>query len=248
MLPLSGLKTIDVEGVARPFPDPCPKRTKCPLLASCRQPNRRCGRGGAGARTAAESDDAQSRQYVRPGALCYRSRFGHALQCGVACGARCWGSALLLRIGLEGADGVGSIVVARLHATCRQPNRRCGRGGAGARTAAESDDAQSRQYVRPGDLCYRSRFGMRCSAGSRVVRCARRWIGLEGPSARMALGRWSRVGCTRLAGNQIGDAGVEALARALPPSLTTLKLHSTCSPGLFAIALGLGMRCSAGRM
>jgi hypothetical protein len=67
-----------------------------------------------------------------------------------------------------------------------------------------------------------------------------------GQCAHGALGRWSRVGCTRLAANQIGDAGVEALARALPPSLTTLILDSTCGPRLFAIALGLGMRCSAG--
>ncbi len=38
------------------------------MLADCRQPNRRCGRGGAGARTAAESDNAPSPWYVRQGA------------------------------------------------------------------------------------------------------------------------------------------------------------------------------------
>ncbi len=55
-----------------------------------------------------------------------------------------------------------------------------------------------------------------------------------------------RVGCSRLAANDIGDAGVEALARALPPSLTELHLSGTCGVGSFAVTLGRGMRCSAG--
>ena len=41
----------------------------------------------------------------------------------------------------------------------------------------------------------------------------------------------------RIADNQIGDAGVEALARNLPPSLATLSLDGTCLR-FFAIALG----------
>jgi hypothetical protein len=55
-----------------------------------------------------------------------------------------------------------------------------------------------------------------------------------------------RVGCSRLAANRIGDAGVEALARALPPSLTELHLNCTCCVGSFAVTLGRGMRCGAG--
>ena len=45
----------------------------------------------------------------------------------------------------------------------------------------------------------------------------------------------------RLADNDIGDAGVEALARALPPSLTTLYLDGTFGLGFRAVALGLGI-------
>ena len=42
---------------------------------------------------------------------------------------------------------------------------------------------------------------------------------------------------------------MEALARALPPSLTALNLDGTCGAGgLFAVAVGLGMRCVAGRV
>jgi hypothetical protein len=52
-------------------------RLGCSRLAVCRQPHRRCGCGGAGARTATESDDALSRRYVRPGLSCCRSRSGH---------------------------------------------------------------------------------------------------------------------------------------------------------------------------
>ena len=48
--------------------------------------------------------------------------------------------------------------------------------------------------------------------------------------------------------NQIGDPGVEALACALPPSLTTLYLASTYGLGFFAVFIELGMRCGAGRM
>jgi hypothetical protein len=64
--------------------------------------------------------------------------------------------------------------------------------------------------------------------------------------ALVGWGSWLRVGCSRLAGNQIGAAGVEALARALPPSLTTLDLERTCGVWLVAVALGRGMRCGAG--
>ncbi len=39
---------------------------------------------------------------------------------------------------------------------------------------------------------------------------------------------------------------MKALARALPPSLTTLTLGGTCGVGLVAAALGRGMRCGAG--
>jgi hypothetical protein len=55
-----------------------------------------------------------------------------------------------------------------------------------------------------------------------------------------------RVGCSRLAANDIGEAGVEALACALPPSLTTLHLSGTCGVGSFAVTLGRGMHCGAG--
>ncbi len=45
--------------------------------------------------------------------------------------------------------------------------------------------------------------------------------------------------CSRLAGNRIGDAGVEALARALPPSLTALYLGCTCGVGcLLPLSVG----------
>ncbi len=54
--------------------------------------------------------------------------------------------------------------------------------------------------------------------------------------------------CSRLAVNRIGDAGVEALARALPPSLTTLDLERTCGVGLVGVALvrGHALRCRVG--
>jgi hypothetical protein len=57
--------------------------------------------------------------------------------------------------------------------------------------------------------------------------------------------RWVslRIGCSRLAANQIGDAGVEALAHALLPSLTSLYLGSACGLGRSAVALGPNMRC-----
>ena len=52
----------------------------------------------------------------------------------------------------------------------------------------------------------------------------------------------------RLADNRIRlrDAGVEALARALPPSLTTLELGGMCGVGLVAAALSVGA-CAAVR-
>ena len=66
VLPCSGLKTIDLEGAALPVLDSLALISRR-LLVACRQPNRSCGRGGAGARTAAESDDAPSQRYVRLG-------------------------------------------------------------------------------------------------------------------------------------------------------------------------------------
>ncbi len=64
--------------------------------------------------------------------------------------------------------------------------------------------------------------------------------------ALVGWGSWLRVGCSRLAGNRIVDADVEALALALPPSLTELYLDGMCGVGLVAVALGRGMRCGAG--
>ncbi len=84
--------------------------------------------------------------------------------------------------------------------------------------------------------------------GSHVVRGAGLGPCGGGSPWHCALGSWSRIGCSRLADNQIGDAGVEALARALPPSLRMLYLSSTCGLRFCAVALGLGMWCSAGRM
>jgi hypothetical protein len=62
--------------------------------------------------------------------------------------------------------------------------------------------------------------------------------------------RWVslRIGCSRLAANKIGDAGVEALARALPPSLTSLYLGSACGLWCSTVALGPSMRCGGGCM
>ena len=87
--------------------------------------------------------------------------------------------------------------------------------------------------------------GMRCGAGSHAVRdaevgpCAMDRLG-RATSARIGgLGSWLRVGCSRLAENRIGDAGVEVLARALPPSLTTLALGRTCGVGsLLSLSVG----------
>ncbi len=166
------------------------------VLAACRQPNRRCGRGGAGARTAAESDGAPSRRYVQPG-LVLRPLL--VLACAVlrvACGAVCRGCNRVAadRLGAgECARMVRGVVSEGLVlAVCREPNRRCGRGGAGARTtAAESDDAPSRRYVRLG-LVLRPLLVVACAAlgcGSRVVRYAElatgwRWIAFEVAGAR----------------------------------------------------------------
>jgi hypothetical protein len=64
-------------------------------------------------------------------------------------------------------------------------------------------------------------------------------------------GSWLRLGCSRLAGNQIGDVGVEALAHALPPSLTMLGLSGTCGLGASVLSLSvwacgaLGVACGA---
>jgi hypothetical protein len=57
-------------------------------------------------------------------------------------------------------------------------------------------------------------------------------ITFEGDIARaLCAGSWLRLGCSRLADNQIGAVGVEALARALPPGLTMLGLSGTCGLG-----------------
>jgi hypothetical protein len=116
------------------------------LLSARRQPNRRCGCGGAGAHTAAGSDVALSQQYVRPMLLSCPSRTGHALR---------WGSHVARGAGFGACGGgsrwrgpvsalcAGVVVEARLLVACSQPNRSCECGGAGAQTAAESDDAQS---------------------------------------------------------------------------------------------------------
>ncbi len=61
----------------------------CVVLAACRERNRRCGRGGAGARTAAESDGALSQQYVRPGLVLRRLLVRACAALRVACGAVC---------------------------------------------------------------------------------------------------------------------------------------------------------------
>jgi hypothetical protein len=50
------------------------------MLAACSQPNRRCGRGGAGAHIATESDDALSQWYVRPG-LVFAAAVGRSIGC-----------------------------------------------------------------------------------------------------------------------------------------------------------------------
>ena len=63
----------------------------------------------------------------------------------VACGAVCRGCNRVAadRLGAgECARMVPGVVLEGVVlAACREPNRRCGRGGAGARTAAESDGA-----------------------------------------------------------------------------------------------------------
>ncbi len=323
------------------------------LLAACSQPNRRCGCEGAGARTAAESDETFAQRYVRRGLVCCGSRSGHALRCRVAMrcvvlgavvsadlvgadrlgraasarngglgsrlrvscsrlavnqigeagvkalacalppslttlyldstfgvGSLAWARLLWLSVGacaavrgrnvLRGAgpgpcwggspwEGgqcaqwwVGVAVEGRLLAACREPNRRCGCGGAGARTAAESDDAPSQRYVRRGLACCGSRSGhaLQCGVGmwcvvlgSDLVVADR--LGRATIAGNGGLGSRLRVGCSRLAENDIGEAGVEALARALPPSLTELTLGGTCGVGSFAAALGRGMRFGA---
>ncbi len=140
-------------------------------------------------------------------------------------------------------------------AACRQPNRRCGRGGAGARTAAESDGALSQLYVRLGlvlrPLLVWTCIGLRVACGAVCRGCNRVAADRLGWGRVRTYGAgcsYWRVWCSRLAGNQIGDAGAEALARALPPSLTALHLSGTCGWGLYCgrcwsgHALGCGWR------
>ncbi len=148
------------------------------VLAACREPNRRCGRGGAGALTAAESDGALSRRYVRLGLglrlLLVRACAALRVACGAVCRARNRVAADRLGAGECACMVPGVVLEGVVLAACREPNRRCGRGGAGARTAAESDDAPSRRYVRLG-LGLRALLVRACAAlgcGSRVVRYA----------------------------------------------------------------------------
>ncbi len=59
------------------------------VLADCRQPNRRCGREGAGSCTAAESDSALSQWYVRLGLVLRPLLVVAWAALRVACGAVC---------------------------------------------------------------------------------------------------------------------------------------------------------------
>ncbi len=123
------------------------------------------------------------------GLYCGRCWSGHALGCGLRV-ERCAEVATgWRRIGSERASAHvwcgGVVLEGVVLAACRQPNRSCGRRGAGARTAAESDGALSQRYVRLG-ACIAAAVGpgMRCAAG-------RVWCGVPrlqpggGGSARM---------------------------------------------------------------
>jgi hypothetical protein len=178
------------------------------LLAACREPNRRCGCGGTGARTAAESDDAWARWYVRRGLVGVALGRGMRCDAGSPCGARllecgpCAVANRRWRAASAPMMGWGSWLRVGLLAACREPNRSCGCGGAGARTAAESDDADSRRYVRRGLVGVALGRGMRCDAGSpcgaRLLVCGpcavanRRWRAAS--AHMMGWGSWLRVG------------------------------------------------------
>jgi hypothetical protein len=176
-------------------------RLRVGLLAACREPHRRGGCEGAGVRTAAESDGAPSQRYVRRGLVCCGSRSGHALRCGVGMWCVVLGSDLVVADRLGRATsarfgGLGSWLRVSWLAACREPNRRCGCGGAGARTAAESDDAPSQRYVRRGLVGVALGRGMRCGAGSECAAwCWARtlwWrIALGGRPVRAMVG-WGR--------------------------------------------------------
>ena len=125
-------------------------------------------------------------------------------------------------------------------AACRQRNRSCGRGGAGAHTAAESDGALSPRYVRLGlvlrPLLVLAWAALRVACGAVCRACKRVAADRLGAGECARMVRGVSIGglwCSRPADNQIGAAGAEALARALPPSLTALYLHGTCGWGLF---------------
>ena len=128
-----------------------------------------------------------------------------------------------------------------MSAACRERDRRRGRGGAGAGAAADgaADDARSPRYGLACALCVDSMSGLPrlghgfaesfvgsllCGCGNCKGRCCM-WA---------ANGAERRERRARLAGYTIGDAGVEALARALPQmaQLTTLDLGGTNSPAL----------------
>jgi hypothetical protein len=143
--------------------------------------------------------------------LALSSTCGWGLYCGrclvvacavlrVACGAVCRGCNRVAadRLGAGECSRMvrGVVLEGVVLAACREPNRRCGRGGAGARTtAAESDGAPSPRYVRLG-LVLRPLLVVACAAlgcGSHVERCAElatgwRRIGSEGASAHVWCG------------------------------------------------------------
>ncbi len=58
-------------------------------------------------------------------------------------------------------------------------------------------------------------------------------LGWERVRTYGAGGRIGGLWCSRPADNRIGDAGAEALACTLPPSLTELYLSGTCGWGLY---------------
>jgi hypothetical protein len=145
-------------------------------------------------------------------------------------------AAYRLGIGSECAHHALGQLEDRLLAACSEQNRRCGCGGAGACTAAESDVALSRQCVWPLVLNCRSRsehalrWGLHVAHGAEFGACGGGSPrGAHAPVSAWCMRSSSRIGCSRLAGNQVGAAGVEALARALPPGLMTLNLDSTFS-------------------
>jgi hypothetical protein len=131
-----------------------------------------------------------------------------------------------------------------MSAACSDRDRSRGRGGAGAGAAADgaADDARSPRYDLGSALRLDSMNGLpRLGHGF-----AESFVGSLLCGCRSCKGRccmWAANGAegrerrARLAGNQIGDAGVEVLARALPQmaQLTTLDLSGTTSAALCAL-------------